>query len=234
MPRSNVDHQGRDADALQLAVESDKVCFIYQSCSFGVCLRLRVEEDGGKVFVGKHLAQPPRRFHYRLGSWVRQGQNHSRLGVGRHEGARLEAERRLRQKVFHVRRTAMVSKQVVPSLKQGLQKVLCMLSRKTQAAGAEDVSYEYIIRHSAQVGRDASQDEPDETMVVQGGDDQLPQLGRQASLRRHCNNNRGGGPTPGETSDSGLLAGMEVPLWSSCARNARAMSCFMVPAKHRQ
>jgi hypothetical protein len=82
------------------------------------------------------------------------------------------------------------------------------------------VAYEYIVRHSAQVGRDASQDEPDETMVVQGGDDQLPQLGRQASLRRHCNN-RGGGPTPGETSDSGLLAGMEVPLWSVCARNAR-------------
>jgi hypothetical protein len=109
----------------------------------------------------------------------------------------------------------MVSKQVVPSLKQGLQKVLCMLSRKTQAAGAENVAYEHIVRHSAQVLRDASQDEPDETMVVQGGDDQLPQLGRQASLRRHCNN-RGGGPTPGETSDSGLLAGMEVPLWSVC------------------
>jgi hypothetical protein len=115
----------------------------------------------------------------------------------------------------------MVSKQVVPSLKQGLQKVLCMLSRKTQAAGAENVAYEHIVRHSAQVLRDASQDEPDETMVVQGGDDQLPQLGRQASLRRHCNTRLRAARGHGGSTLERVL-GM------------RAMSCFMVPAKHRQ
>jgi hypothetical protein len=70
---------------------------------------------------------------YRLSCWVRYGQNHSRLGVGRHEGARLEAERRSVDALggLPVRRTAMVSGQVVPSLKQSLQKVLCMLSRET-------------------------------------------------------------------------------------------------------
>jgi hypothetical protein len=62
-----------------------------------------------------------------------------------------------------------------------------MLSRETQAASAEHMAREHILGDGAQVGRCASQDEPDETMVVQGGDDQLPEFWRQ-SLGRHRNN----------------------------------------------